>query len=362
MFITKKATLHISHQIGQHFMCATQMYNHIPGHGALARKNSIADNIISYAKKYANNPKCFDKNQFFPTTYRLYDREECLEFFKILLSNKYEEKIKTEPIQYIVKNGHSAHQGLGVSLLDANKTTELNKEYKKELLCGQINNSLLVQDYIKNSLLFDHNKKLDFRIYLLIASTNPIIAFYHDGFIRVALGTYDKNSTDQSVHLTHPKFGQKIIDEAKKKGNVSEEELRDSQARSLEDLQEYLLEIGKINDRTWLDNHLRRSFKKAFVHLVRMIENHLWKGSNVFEMYGVDFMIDENLNVWFIEANLSPQMIATNTFKRNLLYNMIKDLIEIQFAYYRSRMKRLYSLLNAMGEEKAIKGDRKSVV
>ena len=30
-------------EMGQNFLCATQMYNHIPGHGSLKRKDLIVD-------------------------------------------------------------------------------------------------------------------------------------------------------------------------------------------------------------------------------------------------------------------------------------------------------------------------------
>ena len=44
-FFTKRVDLHIYHEIGKHFMCATQMYNHIPGHGVLKRKDLIVDSV-----------------------------------------------------------------------------------------------------------------------------------------------------------------------------------------------------------------------------------------------------------------------------------------------------------------------------
>ena len=51
-----------------------------------------------------------------------------------------------------------------------------------------------MQRYISKPLLLDGHK-FDFRIYMLIASTNPLQLFYHDGFLRVSLLQYDENST-----------------------------------------------------------------------------------------------------------------------------------------------------------------------
>ena len=34
---------------------------------------------------------------------------------------------------------------------------------------------------------------------MLVASTNPTIVYYHDGFLRVSLKSYDKKSNDVSL-------------------------------------------------------------------------------------------------------------------------------------------------------------------
>ena len=65
--------------------------------------------------------------------------------------------------------------------------------------CGNYNKSIIAQTYVTNPLLLDKNNKFDFRVYMLVASTNPMIAYYHDGFLRVSLETYNKNSDDVSI-------------------------------------------------------------------------------------------------------------------------------------------------------------------
>lgn len=82
-----------------------------------------------------------------------------------------------------------------------------------------------------------------------------------------------------------------------------------------------------------------------------MSEKAFWKGSNVFEMFGLDFMLDDNLNLWFIECNSSPQLVGTNEYKTEFLTRMLKDLFEIQFNLYRSRMKRVFGVFKRMYNE-----------
>lgn len=63
---------------------------------------------------------------------------------------------------------------------------------------------------------------------------------------------------------------------------------------SLERLEEHLIKVGRVKKSDdWLNTVLRPQFKKAFIHTVRMSEGAFWKQSNVFEMFGLDFMLDD---------------------------------------------------------------------
>jgi len=136
---------------------------------------------------------------FFPYAYRFYVKNECSDFFKKINSNEYKASLQTEPIQYIIKISHGSHSAEGVFLLDANQTEFLNSKYNFGEKCGVDNSSLIAQTYITNPLLLDLDNKFDFRIYMLVASTNPLIVYYHDGFLRASLSEYDKFSQDVRV-------------------------------------------------------------------------------------------------------------------------------------------------------------------
>jgi hypothetical protein len=351
-YFTKRVDLHIYHMIGKNFNCATQMYNHIPGHGVLKRKDMIVDSVNEYAKKFVDRSHCFNEKSFFPYSYRLYIEEECHAFFNKINSAEYIEKLKVEPIQYVMKVGFGAHRAMGVFLLDKNETELRKEEYGNGELCGVLNQSLIAQTYITNPLLLDLNNKFDFRVYMLVASTNPLIVYYHDGFLRVTLQSYDKHSTDKSIHLTNTQLAKDLVAEAKATGaNISgmtPEQLLNYQMWTFEKLESYLYETKKTDDKNWSDNYLRPAFHKAFIHAARLSGHAFWKQSNVYEMFGLDFMLDDELNLWFIECNASPQLIGTNELKTNFLVKMLKDLFEIQYGLYRSRMKRVLAVVKKM--------------
>jgi len=357
-FFTKRVDIHIYHRIGEDFNCATQMYNHIPGHGVLKRKDLIVDSVDNYAQVYEDQglSHCFNKKTFFPFSYRLYIESECKEFFTKINSAAYKASLKKEPIQYLVKLGFGAHRANGVFLLDKNYTVYMNELYDNGDNCGKDNSSVIAQTYVTNPLLLDKDNKFDFRVYMLVASTNPLIVYYHDGFLRVSLETYNKNSEDRNVHLTNTHLSKDAFAEAEKTNVTLANELREYQMWTFERLSNYLLESKKIKDPKWLDNYLRPAFKQAFIHATRMSAYAFWNQSNVYEMFGLDFMLDDELNLWFIECNSSPQLIGTNDYKTKFLIKMLTDLFEIQYGYYRSRMKRVLKVLNEINSEAIKKG------
>jgi len=360
-YFTKRVDIHIYHTIGKHFNCATQMYNHIPGHGVLKRKDLIVDSVDSYATQFEDGREhCFNKKKFFPYSYRLYMEDECKAFFKHINSQKYIKSLEKEPIQFVIKLGYGAHRAKGVFIFDKNETELWREFYDDGNKCGMENKSIIAQTYITNPLLLDKNNKFDFRVYMLVASTNPLIVYYHDGFLRVSLEFYDKNSSDKSVHLTNTHLSKEKFAEAEANNStingMTAQELRDYQMWTFERLGNYLYESGKVKSKTWVNDHLVPSFQEAFIHTVRMSAHAFWNQSNVYEMFGLDFMLDDELNLWFIECNSSPQLIGTNEKKTNFLVKMLEDLFEIQYGLYRSRMQRVLDVLKKVSRESAENG------
>lgn len=79
-----------------------------------------------------------------------------------------------------------------------------------------------------------------------------------------------------------------------------------------------------------------------------MSKHAFWRHSSVYEIFELDFMIDNDLNIWFIGANGSPQYTATNSTKEKFIVETLKDMFEIQYAYLRSKTKRLLDIVHRM--------------
>jgi hypothetical protein len=355
-FFVNFANFHLRHEIGKDFLCATQMYNRIPGYEPMVRKDQSLDGIKRYTETFKDRPECL-KGGLFPKSYRLYVKEECQEFFKIINSNEYKQRSVNEPIQYLIKVGHDSHRSDGVFLMDQENWKDMNRAYWNGIKCGDRNKSLIAQTYVSNPLLLDMNNKFDFRVYMLVASTNPLIVYYHDGFLRVALNPYDKHSNERGTHLTNTHLAQKRFDEAKNKtvNGMNEAQLKDYHLWSFDRLRDFLLETGKIKDSNWLENYLRPAFQKSFINLIRMGKDGLWKQSNVYQLFGLDFMLDDDLNLWYIEGNPNPQLHQNTKTMSEMMTRMLKDMFEIQYNYYRSRMARVMEVIAKMQMEAAKK-------
>jgi len=346
-FYTKTPMFEHKH-VGKHFSCLTQVSNHIPGHSSLDRKDFVAENAVKYGELFKDRPQCFSYDKFFPKTWLLYNEETCKEFFTILNSTQYKKLKKERHIVFIRKIATHSHRGEGVQPVHAQEEQELRRIYDNGNLCGNVTKNYIVQNYIHNPLLLNGHK-FDFRMYMLIASTNPLMAFYHDGFLRVTLAKYDVKQADKKALLTNLALNKQIYDSVIG-GNLyegmDEEALKMAQQWSFDRLQEYLLEKGIINDPNWLDNYLRPEFKKAMIHLLRLSSASFLKRSSLYELYGVDFMLDENLNLWFIEANSSPAIEGYSIPMEKFIVKMAQDHFEVIMGLLRSRVKRIINHVN----------------
>ena len=51
--------------------------------------------------------------------------------------------------------------------------------------------------------------------------------------------------------------------------------------------------------------------------------------TNVYELFGFDFLLDEDFRIWLIECNYNPFLGTPCLFMRTLVPNMINDMLKI---------------------------------
>ena len=337
--------MHYQYRLGKEIGCLFQEYNIIPGIETLYRKDTIASAATNYTYKYADRPQCFDGNKFFPRTLALDNATECREWFNYINTKEYEEEKRQKTIVFIRKISVGSHQGKGVQPVDEDEEKNLTATYQNGKLCGSVKNPVIVQRYIHNPLLVvDH--KFDFRIYMLIASVNPLIVYYHDGFLRVSLFEYDVTNKEKGMHLTNTAQSIRSKEKVLKEGLMNETELENLQMWNLTRFTNYLVEVGKVESIDWLETYLRPQFQHAMQHLIRMTQHMFFPSSALWQLLGIDFMLDDDLNLWFIEANAGPELKGTPKEKETLVTTMILDMFEIVHAQLKSRLKRTIKYIN----------------
>lgn len=54
-----------------------------------------------------------------------------------------------------------------------------------------------------------------------------------------------------------------------------------------------------------------------------------YNNSMFFELFGYDFMVDEDFNVWLIECNTNPSLAESAKYLEALIPRMIEDMIKL---------------------------------
>ena len=268
-----------------------QRPNHFPGERLMDRKGTMYQVLRQYSLRQ-NVPL-----DFLPETFCLYDENDKERFIQRLENGGLD-------MPWVLKRS-SASRGRGVTMLGP-QSTEL-RTLHDELEDGPIKKGHIVQSYIKNEWTFQGHK-CDLRVYVLVASVDPLIVYYHDGIVRTAIGLHNEEDFAESkAHLT----------------NVSQNKMNRTlwePVRTFRDLatelQEYIKEEGVNVDTDDPIHHIRNQIKRMLGVVFSAFKSRITLENlpidNAFALMGADFVIDKDLKVWLLEMQLGPQLVGDN--------------------------------------------------
>jgi len=311
-----------------------KMCNHLESNFHLANKKALLWNMKSYYEAIKENvfdylPLTFHvRNGFEDKEYQKFleyynNREqEIQEQEKVLAENKEAKKnVKKLRNLWIVKPGENTNRGVGIHV--CNELSQIN-----ELVATTEGNTngrkrtYLIQQYLDRPFLYN-KRKFDIRCYILVSCVNNTMKgyWYQEGYIRTATREFSlKNVTNKLIHLTNDAVQKKAEDYGKfEAGNKL----------SYNDFQKYL--DANYNGTVNFYNDMYPQIKKLATDCIKGVYGKMdpYRRENCFEVFGLDFMIDQNLRAWLIEVNTNPDINASSPTLTRVIPPMVENALRL---------------------------------
>jgi len=236
---------------------------------------------LSCREKFVEGEGCnFSELGVQPPQWNLKITTSCQAFFALADLPENKQKI------WIAKPSTAFH-GAGIKIYEG--TQALHARY----YCGNVKKAIIVQEYLaKPALMGGH--KFDFRTYLLIASMQPFIAFYHEGFVRRSEHAYDTDASslsDTKKHITNA-HGQSMV----------------NHFFSFSQLQDIL-----TSESGFSPDYMNKTFEPHAMRVTNFIfqaaKKQRFKHTNGrYQLFALDWMLDADGGAHLLEANGNPQI------------------------------------------------------
>jgi tubulin monoglycylase TTLL3/8 len=165
----------------------------------------------------------------------------------------------------------------------------------------------------------------------------PKIWFYEECYIRFCTESYSlENIYNRYIHLTN-----NSIQKHSSKFNQTEI------PGNMWSMAEFANHIGEDRWKT-----IQERIKDIVVWSIKSCEGGISARRNSCELVGYDFMIDEQLNPWLIEINMSPAMDYSTQITKRLVKSVMQDTVKVIADNNRNRDTGMFKCIYR-GEETA---------
>ena len=180
-------------------------------------------------------------------------------------------------------------------------------------------NKILIQKYIESPLLYK-NRKCDMRIWVLLTHDMKVY-FFKEGHLKTCSVQYDLNSEDAFTHITNYSF---------QKYNSNFQKFEKGNEVPFYEFQKFIDE--KYPEKNYqIKKDLMKQIKDIIKVTMLCIKNKINKFNRnyQFEIFGYDFMMDSDFNVFLIEVNFNPGLEISSPWIKIVVPRMLDDALRL---------------------------------
>ena len=176
------------------------------------------------------------------------------------------------------------------------------------------NSTIIIQKYIEKPLCYN-GRKCDMRLWVMLTWDFNLYLFKEGHFKATSL-PYDVNSQDSYVHLTNYSV---------QKSNKNFAKFETGNEISFTDFE------CSLNNKINVKKDLLPKVKEIIIHSMKSVCCRINKLERkiCFEIFGYDFMFDENYNPFLLEINTNPGLEISSPLIEMLIPRMIDDAFKL---------------------------------
>ena len=205
----------------------------------------------------------------------------------------------------------------------------------------------IITHYISNPHLIN-DTKYNLRFYVLVTGFCPLkMYFYKEGFANFASQKYDfdlneEGLNNKKIHIT------KHLENINKNEEENESDSSsDSSSSESKSSQSQYNDLGRViclselkkwfKERNLHFSKIKRKIKdiiiKSFISIadkgIQQLKEINISSGNLFELFGVDILLDNKLHPWLLEINLNPNLNCPSFIEHKIKSKLITDTLNI---------------------------------
>ena len=210
------------------------------------------------------------------------------------------------------------NENINIENPNKNKIEEDNKINEKEEKLYNCN-KIIIQKYIENPLLYK-GRKCDMRIWVLLTYNMKVYVF-KEGHLKTCSIEYNINSKDAFAHITNYSF---------QKYNINFQKYEKGNEVPFYEFQKYIDENYK-EKKFNIKIDLFAQIKKIVEITMRSAKSKINNNNRdyQFEIFGYDFMMDKDFNLFLIEINTNPGLEESSPWIKLIVPRMLDDALRL---------------------------------